>query len=693
MASSVNRRSVGIPQLPPQIDKTKFPLDASMSMRIRFDCQVQAKSDKGAFPLDAISMVILSNKDGCTYDMVPVDSKGCMKVDFQMGPFKPNVKLSQRIKMFFYFMDTKDNRHKPVCAGHMELTDLAEKVKDGKEFVCASNFTANQVTVRFNANADHSRDMFLDLLKLHNSKNIVPSVLSESAKHLNTIKELDEHVQAGLKNHTQILDDNGGKMFQSLMTAHIMENEATLYSLYQHDFSLPENMPPWLCTYLLAETLNHNAVTIEDVRKMDLRGIASFIGSYAQAPMRSVSACQYTFDETMVDDPEEFKKQKRSMMSEVFLRPFAHPYYGGLTKDDCEGLEVVMQTLTEYLGHLYKNYGNDICNTTNYMVYNDLKKRHFPDTMFHQSMTQTYQKQLMELGVFLGKFIEDQTIEFKLALVSANGASAGGDGGKTEIQAHACACLVCNDPKVQYTVLLEGTACTADDQKSKRIQLNGHLLPLTDVVNALTITPPFNTFTEQGFNTKMAMHMSHSHGSFYRTVFCEGDALIGTQIEESDLTFGVDMEHLANNSIKVYMPITGKHLKDKNALTELRQYVKDRRCEIHPPMVCHEDLCASLNWAPIQPFKGCKELDTTRQYTTCLVHVLADETHPMDKLLERATAEAAQFNASPKNLTVGVMRAFASMDGVSKVFHVYTDKLGNLASQLSLADNNKQQGN
>ena len=61
--------------------------------------------------------------------------------------------------------------------------------------------------------------------------------------------------------------------------------------------------------------------------------------------------------------------------------------------------------------------------------------------------------------------------------------------------------------------------------------------------------------------------------------------------------------------------------------------------------------------------------------------------------LQRATAEAAQFNASPKNLTVGVMRAFASMDGVSKVFHVYTDKLGNLASQLSLADNNKQQGN
>ena len=49
------------------------------------------------------------------------------------------------------------------------------------------------------------------------------------------------------------------------------------------------------------------------------------------------------------------------------------------------------------------------------------------------------------------------------------------------------------------------------------------------------------------------------------------------------------------------------------------------------------------------------------------------------------TAEAEEFNSDPKNTKIGVMRAFASMDGVSKVFHIYTDDTTELARRLSVS--------
>ena len=142
------------------------------------------------------------------------------------------------------------------------------------------------------------------------------------------------------------------------------------------------------------------------------------------------------------------------------------------------------------------------------------------------------------------------------------------------------------------------------------------------------------------------------------------------------------MEYLADDGIKVYMPVTGKQLKE-GELQMLKEYVIARRSEIHLPLVDHDELRASLRWAPMVPFKGCKELVPGRPYVTCLVHVAADSYNPVDQLLIRAQAEADVFNASPENTKVGVMRAFASMDGVSKVFHIYSDDTTELARKLS----------
>jgi hypothetical protein len=279
--------------------------------------------------------------------------------------------------------------------------------------------------------------------------------------------------------------------------------------------------------------------------------------------------------------------------------------------------------------------------------------------------------------------VHKKVIECKITLVTANAASMGGEGQQHQLQAHATACMVCNHPNMHHVVVMEGTACMVDDQNSKRLKLGAEYVSLSDIANSLTMSAPFNMFTKSALKTKMAVHLTHSRGSFYRTAFCQNDALIGSQIGGQKLTYGVDMEYLADEKIKVYMPVTGKHL-NEGELESLKAYVQARRPEIHLPLVDHDELRAGLRWAPMVPFKGCKELKAGRPFTTCLVHILANEQNPTESLLQRVTAEAEEFNSDPKNTKIGVMRAFASMDGVSKVFHIYTDDTEELAKRLSL---------
>ena len=660
-------------------------------VRLRFDARLSTRSQKGEFPMDTIAAVYVTNRDGCTYREVPVRKDGMMQVDFEMRAVEEGVRLTDRVKFHFFFRDNQDNLLKPVCAGHMELVQLADLVKDGGEFEVGSNFNTNVVRMSFQSNAEHSRDMHVDLLQLYQTKAITKSVLSDSERHLITMKQLDEHIASGLDEHTLVMSENGGHMFRSIFTAHMMQNEAALYSMYHIDFDEPHHIPKWLCTYLLAETLHHNAVTIEQVKAMDLRALTDFIASYAQAPMRSASATPYTKDETLVEDPVKFAMGFRAQMSEVFKRPCSHPYhlfqgkFGTILTDDCEGLVVVLQNLTNHLGYIFKNYAVDFKQADSYVSYNNIMKQYFPSDLF-ANMSSSYQNRLMDMAIFLGEHIAQKTIECKVTLASANAASMGGEGNQTEIQAHACASMVCNDPKFPYAVMLEGTSCVTDDQNSKRFKLGERFVTLADVATSLSMAPPFNTFMEQGLKTKIAVHLTHSHGSFYRTAFCQNDALLGSQIGQQALVFGVDMEYLSDDSIKVYMPVTGKLLGRPAAFDELKQYVMDRRAEIHLPLVDHGELRGKLNWAPMHPFKGCKELKPGRPFTTCLVHVLADGAdHTSDQLLARAAAEAEAFNSKEENLDIGVMRAFKSMDGVSKVLHLYTDDTTTLSKRLGVS--------
>ena len=645
-----------------------------MSIRIRFDAKLTTKSDKGVFPKDTITAVYVTNRDGCSYQCAPVDAKGKLKVDFVMKPLESEAYMTDRVKFHFYFRDNSDQMLKPVCAGHMALLDLADHVGSGGAVEIRSNFTTNRVLMHIEADAESGRDMHLELLKLHKTQNLRRSVLLDSEKILASCKTLDKSVSTGLDHHTVVSSDNGGHMFASVFTAHMMQDECTLYPLYHLDFDEPHHVPSFLATYMLAQTLHHNALTIEQVKALPLKGLTDFVASYAQAPMRSASAVPYTLDMTLNEDPKQYF-MRRTQLSEIFKRPYSHPHAvlqgrGTLQTDDCEGLVVTIQNLTNHLGYMYDTHLETFRQTDSYLAYNQLKKRYFPNDLFAGMSTQ-YQNRLMDLAFFLGEHISKKVIECKVTLVTANGASMSGTGEK-EVQAHACASMVCNDPHSHHVVMMEGTACATDDQDSRRIKVGGQYVTLAEVANSITSTPPFNQFAGQGFKTKVAMHLTHSHGSFYRTAFCQNDSMLGSQIGQGRLTYGVDMEYLADESVKVYMPVMGKDLA-QGEYARLKQYVQDRRAEIHPPLVDHDELRTSLKWHPIGPSRGCKELQANRPYTTCLVHVLTDESNPVDALLARMNTEVEQFNSNPELSKIGVMRAFPSMDGVSKVLHLYTD--------------------
>ena len=676
------------------------------SMRVRFDAKLKVKSQKGTFPSDAVAAVFVTNRDDCSFQEAQVSKDGTLNVDFNMRALKEGVRLTDRLKFHYFFRDNADKMLKPICSGHISIEDLAERVRTGREPLRVQcNFNTNTVEMSFLRNQEHGSLMQADLLKLGNMGALAPSVLGANTKNfVDSLRRLDESVKEGLQLNTNVTSDNGGNMFQSLFSAHTMENEATLYTLYHHDFDGPQNVPPWLCSYLLGETLHHNAVTPEQVKAMSPEAITRFVASYAQAPMRSATATPYTDDLILSEDPKHFRTRQCTMLSEVFKRPFSHPYHilqghGNLIDDDCEGLAVLMRDLTNHLGVIYREHKEDLTpiittrgrGGASNLGGNTIMQSYFPDDLFSE-MPVSYQARLMDMAIHLGEYVANKKLECHITLASAMGASFGSEKKHREIQAHACASLVCNLPDHPAAIMLEGTACMVDDNMfaaGKKIKIGGKFVPLVDVANSLTKVTQINTSIKEGLKTTMAMHITHSKGSFYRTAFCQNGTMLASQIGSAPMQFGVDMEYLSDNGIKVHLPVTGKVLGD-GEYEKLREYVVARRSEIHPPFVDHNMIRSKLNWVPMTPFNGCDKLQQERPFMTCMVHVASSDKVSTQELVKRAQAEAEEFNSKPEhNSHLGIMRAVPTMDGVSKLFHIYVDDLSYLQKSLVVEPDEK----
>ena len=652
-----------------------------MTLRLEFDATLRAKSEMGAFPADTVSMMYITNRDDCSWAEVPVGKDGGVKVRYDMKSERSDVKLTSRVKLFFFFEDV---HHTPtiICAGHLPIGDLIERVRDGgRPFECCSNFTTNQVTMEFTANP-HST-MHLDHQRLLNAGLIEPSALDRSAEYVDHFKKLDDSVKSGLERNLQITNENGASMFLSMMTGHVMEGEATLYNLYHEDFDGRDRVPLWLTTYLLAETMHQTALTCEAVKKLPHDKLTRFVAAFAQAPMRSATATPYTSDYTMNPDPKKYRTTLNTKLSEVFKRPFCHPYQcdanqlrGGLMYDDCEGLAAFIRDLTNSLASQHVRFGamwarvQQPSERVKCMDCANILRTCCPQELFGP-MEIGHRMQLMDLVMYIGQKIHAKVIEPKITLVTANAASMSGPPGTKEIQAHACASLVCNDPACRLAIMLEGTACMVDEVRTKKIQVGSEYMPLTDVANSVSADTHFNTFAQET-KVKVAMHVQHTKGSFYRTAFCQNNTLLGSQIGKAPLSFGVDMEFLDDPSVLVHMPVQGKVL-ERDRFEELRRYVQARACEIHPPFLSHEMLLKRLQWAPIALFRGCSGFDPERPFINCMLHITAHRPEDVGSILARCQKEADAFNTDPKHAGIGLTRAFPSMDGVCKVMSLYTD--------------------
>jgi hypothetical protein len=678
-------------------------------MRVRFDAKLKVVSQKGVFPSDTVAAVYVTNRDDCSYQEVEVAKDGTMKVDFELKALKEGVRITDRAKFHFFFRDNADKMLKPICAGHISLEDIVDRVRTGNSPMRVQcNFNPNTVEMHFIQNKDHSSAMQTDLLKMGNMGALAPSVLGVDTKgFVEKLRRVDDSVKEGLQLHTNVTTDNGGNMFQSLFSAHTMENEATLYTLYHHDFDAPQNVPPWLCTYLLGETLHHNAVTPEQVKTMSPEAITNFIGSYAQAPMRSATATPYTDDLILNDDPKFARTRQCTILSEVFKRPFSHPYHllqgqchGCLIDDDCEGLAALMRDLTNHLGLVYREHKEELepiiaakgRGSASSLGGNAIMQSYFPSDLFSE-MPVSYQARLMGMALHLGEYVHSKKVECHITLASAMGASFGSENVHKEIQAHACASLVCNVPDHPSALMLEGTACMVDDNMyaaGKKIKVAGQYVSLVDVANSLNGVAQIKNTVKEGLKSKMSLHITHSKGSFYRTAFCQNGTMLASQIGSAPIQFGVDMEYLSDNGIKIHLPVTGKTLGD-GEYSKLEAYVKARSTEIHLPLVDHNLIRSKLNWAPMTPFNGCEKLHSGRPFLTCMVHVTSNEKVSTKELYARAKAEVEDFNSKPEHSDhLGIMRAVPTMDGVSKLFHFYSDDLSFLQKSLVVEDDKRK---
>ena len=380
----------------------------------------------------------------------------------------------------------------------------------------------------------------------------------------------------------------------------------------------------------------------------------------------------------------------------MFKRQFSHPYcivdknqHGTIATDDCEGVAALMRDLVNSLGCIFTDHRDDIIQLdangrSRNLGTNALMDECFPEDLF-KYMPAASRVKIINLALFLGEFVANKQIEPHITLVSAMGASM--EGGGREIQAHACASLLCNIPGHSMSVMLEGTACMSDDDEligNKKLFVGGEYIPVSAVLNGLTMDILGGCDRP---DTKSALHITHARGDFYRTAFCQNGDMLATNIDNSktsSVTFGVDVEFLSNDGIKVYMPVRGSAL-EPGQYEELTQYIKDRSVEIHPPFVDSDTLRANLKWVPLVPFEGCPLLPSERAYCTLMVHVTvpADNAARLDEF-RALQKQADDFNNNFRH--VGVMRVFASMDGVTKALHLFVDDLGALQKSLSMGE-------
>jgi hypothetical protein len=105
---------------------------------------------------------------------------------------------------------------------------------------------------------------------------------------------------------------------------------------------------------------------------------------------------------------------RRTMLSEIFKRPYSHPLavlqaHARLQTDGCKGLAMTLQNLTSHLGYMYYKHLETCRQMDAYLPHNSLMTRYFSKELF-ASMSSQYQIKLMDLAFFLGENVSMKRI-------------------------------------------------------------------------------------------------------------------------------------------------------------------------------------------------------------------------------------------------------------------------------------------
>lgn len=646
-------------------------------MRVNFSVNAVVLARKGStaqgcaqqFPSNVLSRVIVSCNDDCSYQRIDDIKDGCFKVDFDLVPLHEDAQLCNSLKLHFY---TGNTTSIVIASGAISLEQVAAlmgSTKQSSPVVFNCNFTPVSVMATLNP---PTTPMKVEL----------PPMRETVLSHTDTAQKLfniaGNQIFNLLSSRVNVDATKGAPMFCNLITAHNMEGQATTHLHFAKDVApTPKDSERFYMSGLtmtaLAEALHAHSLTTSDVMAMDpsSKQFTLFVSGVCQSFMRSAHIAPYVLDKVLDPSlsPTGAVKHK---LGESFLLPFREPFTTTegkaqfLFADDCEGQATFMLHLFTSFQHLREATKATQCDSV------------FPPHLF--DMNEQEKKNLWDVAMKIG----GSNLRCDVALMSA-GSAALGDGGN-QITGHAtCIMVNTSDAMNPHDIMMEGTNSMVWDDDTRSISLAGKQMPLSQVANLLTgqVAGLLGEVDKNDF--RYMIHIGPVNGKmFYKNVWCQNGTLVATDAPLKP-SYGIDMQHISNYDLKVYMPLPTDLLENATKQKEsdffLETFCELRKSEIHPPPIpISTILKATEHWTPAKAFVKPEQLNG-REYKVCLTMQSVRDPVERAEILSKAPATIKQWNE--RYADIGFVSTYAALDTVYTKLHFWTDNLSKLESTLA----------
>ena len=655
-------------------------------MRITFSAVATAFSPKTQFPPSLIKNVVVCNNDHHTYQHIENIKDGLFTVDFELTPTVDDPVFSDELKFHFFTGDVPA----VVAAGGVPMECIQKTMSDPAhkaDYMFSGNFNKTTVHLMFKA---CESPVHITLPKM------TPSLLKATEATAQLFTVMAKGVALVLGKTIEIDPRLGAPMFCNLLTAHNMQNQMTTHMHFQSDVEPTKHdsarfYNSGLTMTALAEALQAQCITAEQATNLPVHSdtFTLFCSAVCQSFTRSAHLCPYWSD-MILDDSLDSAGQVKLELGESFKLPLREPFFANkkfanfINADDCEGQATFMLHIFRSFQRLEETYGEENKRDQGFL------SQFFPAHQFN--MTHEHKTKMFDLALKLGAAIRKGEIRCDIVLLAAGAAALGDETGKG-IGGHATCVLVnCSNPDKPVDVLMEGTNSIIADNDKRTLSFctpNGPMnMSMVQVANLLTKEIAGKDFSQ--VDSRRLIHINKETSTqFYKTAFCQNGTLLATAKENSQLSYGINMQSIADYNLKVLMPVAPSLLdtlvRKKCATEFLSQYCEARRIELHPPMVPTGKIIeATMAWSPMQAYVQPQEL-MGREYKVCITTTSYRDPTLRNAALYRALALAEEWNGNPKQQQIGHLAAYQAMDTVYTKLCLWTDKTTQLEQALGHA--------